>query len=332
MKSCQRIGTLGLCSFLLAVAPALGQQFCPWSTPVNLGTVNSSSVDFGPFISKDGLSLYFTSPRPGSVPGPVSGNPSYDIWVSQRASVSDSWGVPANLGTTINSPHGEFYPSLSPDGHVMFFSSTRPNAFPDSVNNDIYFSRRHNKRDDFGWQTPVNIGDSVNTQFNEAHPVVFEDESSGVITLYFDSNRPGGLGPLTDDAIHNGNDIYASILQPDGTFGPATLVAELSSTSVDRTVTIRRDGLEIFFASDRPGGSGNLDLWTSTRASTSDPWSLPTNLGPTVNSSAREGGPALSFDGTTLYFQSDRPGGLGLLDLWVITRQKLHGNEACESQ
>jgi len=88
--------------------------------------------------------------------------------------------------------------------------------------------------------------------------------------------------------------------------------------------------LEIIFGSwNRPGGFGKQDLWVATRKDTEDPWSKPVNLGPVVNTSNNEGGPALSRDGTTLYFHSDRPGPgtLGLLDLYVTTRAKLGEDE-----
>jgi WD40-like Beta Propeller Repeat len=65
------------------------------------------------------------------------------------------------------------------------------------------------------------------------------------------------------------------------------------------------------------------DLWVSTRASLADAWSLPQLLGPTVNTSYAEANPSLSCDGTELYFTSDRPGGIGGLDLWVSKRTPL---------
>jgi hypothetical protein len=104
--------------------------------------------------------------------------------------------------------------------------------------------------DDFGWEFADNVGggvgtDGVDTEANEASPAIFEDDATGVLTLYFDSNRPGGLGSFADDPAHNGNDIYASIFGRDETFGPAVLVAELSTPSPDRQPAIRRDGLEI---------------------------------------------------------------------------------------
>ena len=116
-------------------------------------------------------------------------------------------------------------------------------------------------------------------------------------------------------------------MNEDGKFGPAVLVPELSSPFRDTRTAIRRDGLEIFITSARPGGVGpepTLDLWVSTRTETADPWSIPVDLGPVVNSTTNDGGPSLSRDGTTLYFNSDRPGGSGAHDMYVTTRTKLH--------
>jgi hypothetical protein len=298
-------------------------QFSAWSAPVNLGaTINSPTYDWFPFVSKDGLRLYFTSATcTVAVPGCRLGFGGHDIFVSQRASVSDPWGLPQNLGADINTAYDEGSPTLSADGHLMYFASTRPGGFGGA---DIYVSRRHNKRDDFVWQAPKNLGSGVNTSANENGPEIFEDETSGVTTLYFDSNRSGGPGPFIDDGTHNGNDIYISILQPDDTFGAATLVAELSTAFIERQTAIRRDGLEIFFGSNSTvGGFGFFDLWVATRATTSDPWSVPVNLGPVINTALTDGGPAISADGTVLYISSNRANGFGSFDLYVSTRTKL---------
>jgi hypothetical protein len=281
-------------------------QYSDWSAPVNLGpVVNSVLSDQHQTISKDGLSLYFGSGRPG-------GFGDFDIYVSQRASVDEPWGLPQNLGSNVNSPYREFYPSLSPDGHSLYFSSTNPTT--GFGGQDIYVSRRHNKRDDFGWQPAVNLGSAINTAASENFPFLFEDDETGSITLYFGSDRPGGMG---------GNDIYASTLQSDETFGTPVPVAELNSPFTDLAPAIRRDGLEMFLSSDRPGTLGSRDLWVSTRPSTADPWSTPVNLGPFVNSVADDNAPALSFKGTELYFFSLRPGSIGFSDLWVSTRTKI---------
>ena len=91
--------------------------------------------------------------------------------------------------------------------------------------------------------------------------------------------------------------------------------------------------MQIWCAPGRPasqgriGGFGGQDLWVSTRATTVEPWSIPVNVGPTVNTPYFDGAPALSYDGTTLYFFSNRPGGLGGNDLYVTTRARLRGSD-----
>lgn len=105
---------------MVAGQVAAAPEYSGWSAPVNLGpVVNSPFSDQGPAVSKNGLSLYFTSTRPGGFGG-------FDIWVSQRASLDDPWGLPINLGPTINTGFSEAVPALSRDGHLLFFNSNRP--------------------------------------------------------------------------------------------------------------------------------------------------------------------------------------------------------------
>ena len=96
--------------------------------------------------------------------------------------------------------------------------------------------------------------------------------------------------------------------------------------------SISADGLSLFFTSDMPGQYGNYDLWVTKRAAIGEDWSVPINLGPTVNSSATELYPDISSDGLLLFFQDGHPawpempllpGGCGLGDLWVTKREKL---------
>ena len=307
--------------------------FSEWGAPSNLGpTVNSSVIDQHPAISRNGLSLYFISNRTPGVGG-------LDIWVCQRARVSDPWGPPQNLGPGVNSSSTENAPTLSRDEHQLFFASNRPGGYG---GNDIWVSRRHNRHNDFDWEPPVNLGAGINTTDDEEGPTYFDDEQTGSIketaneegptnfddeetgstVLYFTSNRPWGAGDCNGPKLGD-FDIYISTLQEDETFGAVCLVPELSSPLRDTRTAIRRDGLEIFITSNRASGQGLLDLWAATRGSTSEPWSTPVNLGLTINSAFNDGAPALSSDGTTLYFYSNRPGGLGANDLLVATRTKL---------
>jgi hypothetical protein len=271
---------------------------------VNIGPlVNSSALDAGPAVSKNGTSLYFNSNRPGG----VGGN---DIWVSQWDSVTQAWGIPANLGAVVNSTGIDAGAALSRDEHWLFFQSDRPGG---SGALDIWVSYRQHIHDDFGWQPAVNLGPGVNSAFEDTGAGYFENDDSGARQLFFASNRPGGLGQF---------DIYVSELLPDDTFGPASLVPELSSplTEVDPSITF--DGLEVFFFSGRPVSFGGIDLWTATRDTVFDPWSTPTNLGPLVNTAATDTQPSIASDRETLYFVSNRAGGFGDLDLYVTTRTK----------
>ena len=311
-----RLTCLALATMLVALESRFSaqdpQEFSEWSAPINLGPpVNTTLAEIAPFISNDGLSLYFVR---AAGAGGFGGQ---DIWVSERATTGDPWEPPQNLGPTINSSSNDFGPSMSPDGHRLFFASNRL-GFGGS---DLYVSRRHNKRDDFGWQLAENLGSGLNTAANELKAASFEDDQTGVMSLYFASNRLGGPG---------GDDIYISTLLPDETFGAPVLVGELSTPSTDIQPSIRHDGLEMFLASNRPGSLGGLDLWVSTRASTSEIWSTPANLGPVVNTAAAsEASPGLSFDATELYFQSsaERPG-VGSQDFWRTTRTKLQAPDS----
>jgi len=272
-----------------------------WSDPVHLGPpINTPSADQSPALSPDGLSLYFASDRPGTLGG-------IDLWVSRRASHHSPWGTPVNLGAGINSPDIESGPNLSPDGHLLFFQSNRPGG---QGSNDIYVSHRGDRHDDFGWETPVNLGPDVNTAAAEVAPWYQQRDAEGP-TLYFDR------GPSNVFA-----DIYKAPMTRDGhPRGPATLVAELSTPDFnDGRMTVRANGREIIFFSDRPGGLGVTDLWTSTRRTVREPWSPPVNLGAPPNSPDQDLLPFLSRDGRTLVFASTRPGGLGGFDIWMSSR------------
>jgi WD40-like Beta Propeller Repeat len=292
----------------------------PWGAPVNLGpVVNTAFSDQHPAISKDGLSLYITSDRPG-------GYGKLDLWVSHRDSADSPWQTPVNLGPTINTGGDDRVPTFSRDGHWMIFGSiNRPGGFGAT---DLWASYRQDVHDDFAWQTPVNLGPTINTSTDEDGATLFRDDETGVVTLYFTSLNRAAY-PGTDW------DIYASTLQPDGSFSPAVPVSPLNvpggaTNARDTRTAIRHDGRELFVTTNRPGGQGLIDLWVSTRDTTADPWSVPVNLGSVVNGTANDGAPTLSSDGTELYFYSNRAGsipdanGVPTNDLYVVTRTKLN--------
>jgi Tol biopolymer transport system component len=93
-----------------------------WSEPVNLGPtvngVNSTSLNFCPNISADGLLLVFSSDRAG-------GSGGQDLWVTRRNTIDGPWSEPVNLGPAINSDKWEVEPEISPDGRTLLFCSGR---------------------------------------------------------------------------------------------------------------------------------------------------------------------------------------------------------------
>src|SRR5262249_5286017 len=156
-------------------------------------------------------------------------------------------------------------------------------------NGNIWVSYRDDARDDFGWQTPTLLGREINSERGESGPTLFEDPDTGRTRLYF--NRCMGDACTSGDPTQK-YDIYASVMNEDGSFGTAVYVPELSSGFRDTRSAIRNDGLEFFLTSSRPGGAGALDLWVFTRENTADAWGAPASLGSTLNTEFNEGAPA----------------------------------------
>ncbi len=99
-------------------------------------------------------------------------------------------------------------------------------------------------------------------------------------------------------------------VKADFTFGePTNLGPTVNSSGYDYFACPSGDGLELFFVSDRPGGSGAEDLWVTTRTSVAEPWGEPVNLGPLVNTPYTDAAPCLSADGLELYFSGYHPDG-----------------------
>jgi Tol biopolymer transport system component len=290
-------------------ALAASGDYGAWSSAVRVESIpgtdpgfNGAYLDGCPFISRDGKTFYMAR-------GPqYGGSGGIDIWVSTRSSTDEAWGAPVNVGAPVNSTANDFCPTISRDGHEFYFVSNRAGG---CGGDDVYTTRL---RPD-GWDPVANLGcdeaGGPNSGGNEAGPFPLPERSAGP-TLYFSSTRAGS------------SDIFRSESHG-GVFGRAEAVAELNTGAADGQPNLRRDGLEIFFFSNRTGAQGN-DIYSATRGSVSDPWSTPVNLGPDVNGPASETRPSLSWDGTTLYFGSTRAGGEGDSDHYVTTRERLGGS------
>jgi Tol biopolymer transport system component len=299
---------------LCAAGLAGSSKFSDWSPATRVedeaGTdpsFNGPDLDGCPFISRDGKSFYMASNRAGGLGG-------IDIWVATRSSEDDPWGAPVNVGAAVNSSANDFCPTLARDGRHFYFVSNRAGGCGGA---DMYGTRLNRGG---GFEPVVNLGCQVNSAADEASPMPFPVKNGQV--MYFSSNRPGGFAPDPPDASSGDSDLYASRWDGD-VFGPPGLVPGANTEFDDGQPNVRRDRLELFFFSNRPGTLGLADIYAATRKKTSDPWSTPFNLGPNVNSDAADTRPSLSWDAETLYFGSTRAGGEGSSDHYMTTRERL---------
>jgi hypothetical protein len=284
----------------LGLATKVAKADFVFGKPQNLGPIiNSSSSDYSACVSVDGLELYFCSERPG-------GFGAGDIWVSTRQSVNDPWGTPANLGSTVNSPYSDSYPSLSSDGLTLYFSdaysgSPRPGGLGGG---DIWMTTRPSRS--ASWGTPVNMGVPINSSNLDISPTISGD---GLTLVFTSNNRSGGIGSW---------DLWMSTrVSVKDPWGPlVNLGQSVNSGAWDGECSLSWDGRAVLYDSGRTSIIGAVDILMSTRKTLADPWSVAVNLGPVINSSGNDGTPRVSADMKTLYFCSDRPGGLGSYDLF----------------
>jgi hypothetical protein len=269
----------------------------PWLTAVNLGPiVNSAFGDAGAAVSRDGLSLFFQSGRHAA-------DADLDLFVSRRAAIDLPWEAPVPLGSAVNSAAPDLAPCLTADGHYLFFSSLR------SGNYDIYVSHRSDIRDDLGWEAAVALPSPVNGPSFDAGPWLFEPVG-GRPQLFFASERTQGGGQA-------GLDIYVTELGKDGVWTTPTLVNEVSSAFQDSRPSVRFDGLEMLFMSNR---DGTPDVYAVHRRHLSEPWSMPERVELPINAASTDSQASFSANGRTMYFTSNRAGGMGSLDLYASTR------------
>jgi len=183
----------------------------------------------GPAFSPDGERFFFVVHKPA---GPDEKGLNRDIWYQERN--AHGCGEVINPGLPLNSNKSETGPSVSHKGNVYFFSSDMEGGYG-SV--DIYCS---NLTED-GYQVPVNLGDSINTEFTETFPYIAPDESY----LLFSSMRPDGFGDF---------DLYISFRKEDGTWTLAKNMGNTINTpALENAPAVSPDGKYLFFMSRRNG-------------------------------------------------------------------------------
>jgi len=155
-----------------------------------------------------------------------------------------------------------------------------------------------------------NLGDSINTTYSEHSPVFTADESM----LFFTSRRENGHKILPDGQYDE--DIYYSTSDDDGNWSKAKNIGNIINTKEhDATVSLSIDGRELYLYRDDDNGS----IFVTT-LDNNNKWTIPIKLPYPINSKYRETHASLGADNMTLYFTSDRPGGYGGLDIYVVRR------------
>ena len=195
-----------------------------WTTP-EVAPFSGQYSDADPFITPDGSRLYFISNRP--VPGKAKRD--LDIWMITKT--ANGWSEPQNLGPPINSSGNEWYPTISANG-TIYFGSDREGG---KGRNDIYRSRLIDGK----YQPAENLGDIINTQFNEFEPLIAADER---FLIYMCGGRGDARG---------GFDLYITYNQNGAWSQPENLGDEINSAGNEYSPTISPDGKYFFWGSTR---------------------------------------------------------------------------------
>ncbi len=259
-------------------------------SPVNLGdSVNTAESEYYPSVTVTDSLLVFTR----------HGEHGREDFVESRISKNgfSAWKI---IDGDINIEPKKGAITVSQDGEWMLFAGQLMDQAYKSF--DIYISYYTPK----GWSEPQNLGPNINTEFWESSPSISPDKRA----LYFSSNRPGGSG---------GADLYVSYRMPNGKWGPAENMGPSVNTAGDELAPfIHADNQTLYYTSDGLPGYGGSDLFVMRKNSKGE-WGTPENLGYPINTIENEGSLAVSADGLTAYYASDRSDSRGGLDIYKFS-------------
>jgi hypothetical protein len=288
--------------FLITFLPVQAYSQKPMSNYVatNAGkSINTEHTERFPMVLPDGLTLFFSSNRPG-------GQGDLDIYVCTRKSMSEGWSTPINLGSKINSNASDHSVSVSEDGHWMIFTSEKKGGYGGSA--DLYLSYRQDVSNTLGWGEAKNAGSEINKVANKdsvwtACPLFHQE--NGHTKLYFTSGRTGA------------GDAYVSSFE-NGKF--TTPVPIKSINTEEGEYHFAPD--EGFIWTNRKGGFGGSDIWITTKVKGTNEWSAPIPLGSNINTASNECMPSMTKDKFLFIFDSDKPGGKGKEDIYFAQPTK----------
>lgn len=206
-----------------------------------------------------------------------------------------------NLGKKINTRYPDYYPFVSKNDSVMYFTSRRSDNIGGSKEFDGYYpSDIYTYRIDYPLVRAKNIGAKLNTTGDDQ--VVGLSNDGAVLFIYF-------------DVIDYFGDIYLAFNKNGKLTRNYKLDEAINSAHLETSASMSSDGQTLLFSSNRPGGFGKLDLYIS-RKLPDGKWGLAQNLGEHINTPFNEDFPQLSADGKTLFFSSDGHPGMGGFDIF----------------
>jgi len=205
---------------------------------------------------------------------------------------------PINMGDSINSEVSEYFPALTIDGNKLVFTRRVKN-----FNEDFFQSEKRPG----GWGKSLGLAGAINTQSNEGAQNISQD---GEWLIFTGCKFPDSYGSC---------DLYISYLTADGWSQPENLGGTINSESWESAPSLSPDKRDLYFTSNRTGGYGGSDLYVTHRMANGS-WSIPENLGPTINTAGNESCPFIHADNQSLYFTSNGHLGYGGDDLFVARK------------
>ena len=214
----------------------------------------------------------------------------------------------------LNTPYNDFMPFISPDEKIIFFQSDRPNGESGYGDFDIWMSEKNISpiRSLNRFQPPENLNSPINTSKLEGMAslrFLSQDEWDIYFTSVSDNDRQGA----------GETDIFYS-KRKGGVWSTPVQLKNLNTAFHERMPYISIDGTILLFNSNRPGGLGGEDIWVSFYDPENHEWSSPFNLGEDINTKYDEASPSIHHDNNSLFFSSNRPGGVGGYDLYFSFR------------
>ena len=262
----------------------------PFSEPhLIMGLSDPAATDADPSMTDDALELYFSSNRAGSA--------GTDIWLSKRDSTDADWGE-AHLVNELNTADNELDPEVSFDGLTIYFNSTNPVAGAQGAF-DLFYSTRLTRDDPW---SPPHLVPNVNSAESDMGAVM----DAAQTTLVFHRTGAHSL------------DLYMSTRgAPDADWQTPSRLDGLDTDDQEADAWLSADGLTLYFNSNRMGGSGDSDIYRTSRLTASTMlFALPDELAE-VNSPMHEANVALALGGRYLIMSSLRSGDH---ELWEASR------------